>query len=59
MELADFKRRLAEAGLKPTDVAVQQMFAALPLLEAMRARIQADYDMAEEPAVTFDARRGR
>ena len=59
MEIEEFKRRLAEAGLKPTDAVVQQMYAALPLIEAMRARVNRNYDMADEPAATFNARLGQ
>ncbi len=58
MELAEFKRRIEEAGLKPTDAALQEMFAALPLLEAMRARVNQPYAMSNEPAAVFDARLG-
>ena len=55
MDIADFKQRLAEQGLTPTDVALQQMYAALPALEAVRARVNRAYDLADEPALTFDA----
>ncbi len=55
MEIAEFKRRLAEQGLTPTDDALQQMYAALPALEAMRARVNRTYDITDEPALTFDA----
>ena len=58
MDFEAFERQIALAGLKPTPDALQQMYAALPLLEAMRARIHADYDMAEEPAVIFGAALG-
>ncbi len=58
MELDDFKRRLTEAGLAPTDTALQEMFAALPHLAAMQARVDRDYDLGDEPATIFDARPG-
>ena len=57
MDFESFKRRLYAAGLKPTDDALQQMYAALPFIEAMCAKVAIDYDMAEEPALTFNARR--
>ncbi len=56
MEFDDCKRRLAPAGLKRIDAAKQQMFAALPLLEALCARIHAGGDLAEEVAAPFGAR---
>lgn len=59
MEFDEFEKFIAAAGLKPTAQALREMHAALPLIEAMRARVAADFDMAEEPATAFDADRGR
>lgn len=58
MSLEEFRQRLLAEGLKPGEEALQEMYAALPMLQAMRARVHADYDMADEPASTFSARLG-
>jgi hypothetical protein len=55
MDFEEFKRRLAEAGLHPSDAALHRMHEALPHLEAMKTRVNRDYDMAAEPAHVFDA----
>lgn len=58
MTIEEFRRRLAAEGLKPDEAALKEMYDALPMLQAMRARVHGDYDMAEEPASTFNARLG-
>ncbi len=55
MDLATFKQRLAEAGLHPDDSTLIQMHAALPHLEAMKARVNRRFELTDESAHTFDA----
>jgi hypothetical protein len=53
MDIDEFKQFLAAEGLHPDDTTLQQMFAALPHLEAMKTRVGRRFDDGDEPAHIF------
>ena len=59
MTFEQFRARLAEAGFHPPEKSLQEMYAALPHLEAMRARLHKPFGYADEPAHVFDAEAGQ
>jgi hypothetical protein len=59
MTFEEFKARLAQAGYAPAEKSLQEMYAALPHLEAMRARVHKRFTYAEEPAHVFAAEVGQ
>ena len=59
MTFEEFKARLTQAGYRPPEKSLREMYAALPHLEAMRARVQKPFAYADEPAHVFDAEAGK
>ena len=55
MDLETFRRQLAAAGLHPDDNTLHQMHAALPHLEAMKARVNRHFELTDEKAHIFYA----
>ena len=55
ISLGEFKSRLQAAGFDPDDKSLEEMYAALPYLEALRAQVRRDYAHADEPAHVFSA----
>ena len=53
MDIDELKRHLADAGLHPGDAALHEMYAALPHLEAMKARVARGFAESDEPAHIF------
>ncbi len=51
----DFKARLAAAGFSPDAKALEEMYAALPYLEEMQARVRRGYGYGDEPATCYSA----
>ena len=55
MDIDELKRRLAAEGLHPGDDTLQELHAALPHLEAMKARVERRFAASDEPAHIFVA----
>lgn len=55
ISIDEFKSRLRAAGFKADDKSLKEMYAALPYLDAMRARVRRAYVHADEPAHVFSA----
>lgn len=55
ISLEKFKARLAAAGFLPDDKALIDMYAALPYLEEIQARVRRGYGYGDEPATTYTA----
>jgi hypothetical protein len=48
-----FAARIRALGFDPPPANLEEMFAAMPHLEAMRARLRRPYTYADEPAHVF------
>ncbi|MCW5746182.1 MAG: hypothetical protein KIT36_08300 [Alphaproteobacteria bacterium] len=57
MSLEEFERHLARAGLAVTPEKARELYACVPFLTAMAARVRADFSYADEPAHVFAAGR--
>jgi len=55
ISIDEFKSRLLAAGFKPDDKSLKEMHAALPYLDAIRARVRREYSHIDEPAHVFSA----
>ena len=55
ISIKEFKSRLHAAGFKPDDKSLNEMYAALPYLDAIRAQVRREYAHADEPAHVFSA----
>ena len=55
ISIGEFKSRLHAAGFNPDDKSLEEMYAALPYLEALRAQVRRDYAHTDEPAHVFSA----
>jgi hypothetical protein len=55
MDIDALKQRLADEGLHPDDDALKEMHGALPHIEAMKARVNRRFEVADEPAHIFVA----
>ncbi|WP_420393564.1 hypothetical protein [Acuticoccus sp.] len=49
------REHLERMGHTVAPASLDEIYAALPVLEAMRRRVRRGYDRAAEPAHTFDA----
>ena len=55
ISIGEFKSRLYAAGFKPDDKSLNEMYAALPYLDAIRTQVRRDYAHTDEPAHVFSA----
>ena len=55
ISIKEFKSRLHAAGFNPEDKSLEEMYAALPYLDALRTRVRREYAHADEPAHVFSA----
>ena len=53
-----FALRIRALGFNPPEASLREMHAAMPHLEAMRARLRRSYAYADEPAHVFRAQGG-
>jgi hypothetical protein len=57
MTLDEFRAHLAREGFTVPEDRLEELHAALPLVNAMRQRMRRAYGYGDEPALIFEARK--
>jgi hypothetical protein len=57
MTLDEFRAHLVREGFTVPEDRLEELHAALPLIDAMRQRMRRAYGYGDEPALIFEARK--